>query len=48
MAKNETSIEELKKWYVEEIKRKDKIIEELKKENLLLLKTALKNAKKRQ
>lgn len=37
------TIEEIKNWYEEEIKRKDEIIERLRKENLILLRTALKN-----
>ena len=36
----------LKKDFYQELKRKDKIIDELKKQNLLLLKTALKQSKR--
>ncbi len=38
----------LKKWFEQEIKRKDKLIEELKKENLALLKVSLKRSKERE
>jgi hypothetical protein len=34
--------EKLKRWYSEEVKRKDKIIEDLQKENILLVKSSLK------
>jgi hypothetical protein len=34
--------EEIKKWYSEEILKRDKIIDDLKKENMLLLRTAIK------
>lgn len=37
-------VEKIKEAFLEEIKRKEKTIEELKKNNLLLLKTALKKA----
>lgn len=38
------AFEELEQWYSSELKRKDKIIEELKKENLTLIKIALKRS----
>ena len=38
--------EKLKKWYSEEIERRDKIIDELQKENTLLLKSSLKTSKR--
>jgi len=37
---------ELEKWYEEELKRKDKIIDKLKEENIVLMKTALKQSQK--
>ena len=36
----------LKKYYSEELRRKDKIIDELKNQNELLIKTALKQSRK--
>ena len=39
-------IKKLKKWYGEELERKDKQIEDLKKEAVLLLKTSLNHSKK--
>ncbi len=39
------SKEELIKVFIEEIKRKDKIIEKLREENIILMKTAIKRAK---
>ncbi len=41
------SKEELIELFEEEIRRKDKIIEKLKEENLILMKTALKKAEQR-
>lgn len=41
---NTKDIKKLKKWYNEELKRRDKLISELKIENLVLLKTALKKS----
>ncbi len=35
---------ELKKWYKEELKRKDELIDKLKKENELIFKSALKQS----
>jgi len=40
----EDEIKKLKQWYSEMLKRKDKEIDELKKTNELLMKTALKRA----
>jgi len=37
-------INKLKGWFNEEIKRRDKIIDELRKENTILLKTAIKKS----
>ena len=39
-------IEKLKKIYAEELKRKDKIIEELTEQNTLIMKSALKQSEK--
>jgi hypothetical protein len=36
----------LKKYYHEELKRKDKLIEELKEQNTLIMKSALKQSEK--
>jgi hypothetical protein len=44
--KKETELAKLKRWFEEEVKRKDEIIEKLKKENIVLLKTALKQGSK--
>jgi hypothetical protein len=41
------NIETIKETLYEEIKKRDAIIDELKKQNEILLKTALKNASKR-
>lgn len=41
---NEKEIEKLKEIFYNEIKKRDKIIDELKKNNEILLKTALKKA----
>ncbi len=41
-----TSKEKLKKWYEEELKRKDKMIEELKEQNTVLMKASLNSSKK--
>jgi hypothetical protein len=38
--------EKLKKYYAEELKRKDKIIEELKEQNTLIMKSAMKQSEK--
>jgi len=38
--------EKLKKWYGEELKRRDVILEELKKENIILVKTSITASKK--
>ncbi len=43
---NTSPIADPKKWYTEELKRKDNEIEDLKKENQILIKTALKCAEK--
>ncbi len=37
---------ELKKWYKEELKRRDELIDKLKKENELIFKSALKQSEK--
>ncbi len=37
-------LKKIKNWFNEEIKRRDKIIDELRKENLILLKTAIKKS----
>ncbi len=39
-------LEKLKKYYAEELKRKDKLIEELKEQNTLIMKSALKQSEK--
>ena len=39
-------IDKLKKYYAEELKRKDKIIEELKQENTILMRASLNSSKK--
>ena len=39
-------IDTLKKYYAEELKRKDKIIEELREQNSLIMKSALKESEK--
>jgi hypothetical protein len=44
---DEKEIEKLKETFYEEIKKKDKIIDELTIQNEILLKTALKNANKK-
>jgi hypothetical protein len=41
------NLAELKKIYAEELTRKDKIIEDLKKENLILMRTAIKKHKEK-
>ncbi|MBD3355432.1 hypothetical protein GF361_05655 [Candidatus Woesearchaeota archaeon] len=38
--------EELKKWYKEELERRDKEIEELKEKNTILMKASLNSSKK--
>ncbi len=38
--------EKLKKYYAEELKRKDKLIEELKEQNTLIMKSAMKQSEK--
>ena len=38
--------DKLKKWYSEELKRKDKVIEELREQNEILIKSALKSSKR--
>ncbi len=43
---NKEEIKRLEKNYEQELKRKDKIIEELKKENLVILSSALKRSDK--
>jgi hypothetical protein len=40
----EKKLDELKKWFNEEIKRRDKMIDDLRTENMILIKTALKKA----
>ena len=40
------SKEELEKWYVEELKRRDNEIEELKEKNLVLMKASLNSSKR--
>ncbi|MBW2981723.1 hypothetical protein KY343_02475 [Candidatus Woesearchaeota archaeon] len=42
----EKELGKLKKFYEEELKRKDKIIDELRKSNSLILKSALKESEK--
>ena len=37
---------ELKKWYEEELKRRDKVIDELKEQNTVMMKASLGSAKK--
>ena len=44
--KKQSEIEKLKKWYKEELKRKDKIIDELREQNTLLMRASLKGSKK--
>lgn len=44
----ENSLEELQKAYAAQLERKDKVIDELKKENNLLMKTAMKQREKAQ
>jgi len=39
-------IKKLEEWYAEQLKSKDKIIEELRKENSVLMKTALRQAER--
>ncbi len=39
-------LEKLKKYYAEELKRKDRIIEELREQNSLIMKSALKQSEK--
>lgn len=39
-------LKRLKKYYSEELKRKDKLIQELKEQNILVMKSALKQSKK--
>ncbi len=39
-------LEKLEKYYAEELKRKDKIIEELKEQNTLIMKSAMKQSEK--
>jgi len=38
--------EKLKKWYAEELKRRDKIIDELREQNTVLMKASLKSSEK--
>ncbi len=45
---SDEDIEKLKEWYKEQLEIRDKQIEELKKENLILLKTSLKQANRRE
>ena len=40
------SLEELEKVYAEELKRKDKLIDDLRQQNKVLMKTALKQSEK--
>ncbi len=42
----ESELKKLKKTYEEELKRKDKLIEELRESNALILKSALKQSEK--
>jgi hypothetical protein len=44
--KNSEDYEKLKTWYEEEIKRRDKIIDQLRKENFLIMDAAIKNREK--
>ena len=44
--KEEMDIEKLKEIYSEELKRKDKVIEELKEQNTVIMKSALSQSKK--
>ena len=39
-------LKKLKKWYAEELKRRDKTIDQLKEENDILMRTTLKNSTK--
>lgn len=41
-----TEIERIKKQYAEELKRKDKMIDELKEQNAAIMKSALKQSEK--
>ena len=45
MAK-ESELKKLKKWYAEELKRKDTLIEELKQQNTILMKASLNSSRK--
>ena len=44
--KADKQLDRIKTTFEEELKRKDKIIEELKKENILLIRTSLKQSEK--
>ena len=44
--KETLELKKLKKFYEEELKRKDKLIEELRESNALILKSALKQSEK--
>jgi hypothetical protein len=39
-------VKKLKQWYEEELKRRDKVIDELKQENTILMKASLNSSKK--
>ena len=39
-------LKKLKQWYAEELRRKDKIIDELREENTVLMKASLKSSRK--
>jgi len=39
-----SELKKLKKWYADELKRRDKIIEELKQQNNILIKASLKSS----
>ena len=43
---HKAELKKIKKWYAEELKRRDKEIEELKKQNVVLMKASLKSAGK--
>jgi hypothetical protein len=42
----ENELKKLKKYYHEELKRKDKLIEELREQNTLIMKSAMKQSEK--
>ena len=44
--KSKEELKKLKKWYDEELKRKDKLIDELKEQNTVLMRASLKSSEK--